>query len=153
MQTLEPIHSVGFPGLDFQGQRAWFEYASIGFNLNVPIFDSFRKKNQIQKVKVRIEQINNERVQLRNSIDIEIVQAQNDLKNALENLNAQGENLEMSKEIFEVSTIKYQEGVGSNIEVINASTTYKEAEINYYNALYDALIAKVDLEKSLGILN
>ena len=48
------------------------------------------------------------------------------------------------------TVIKYQQGVGSNIEVINADASFKEAQTNYYAALYDALIASVDLEKSYG---
>ncbi len=139
---------------DFGGaNRTWFENASVGLTLNVPIFDSFKKHHQIQKIRVQLMQINNQYDQMRSSIDLEIAQARIDLNSGISNLAAQEENLELSKEIFDVSKVKYQEGVGSNIEVINATTTYKEAEINYYNALYDVLIAKVDLEKSLGTLN
>mgnify|MGYP006144831091 CR=1 FL=1 len=42
--------------------------------------------------------------------------------------------------------------MGSNLEVIDAEASLKEAQINYYNALYDALIAKVDLDKAYGKL-
>ena len=139
---------------DFSGaDRTWFENVTVGVTLNVPIFDSFKKHNQIQKVRVQLMQIENQYDQLRNSIDLEIAQARVDLQSGVNNLNAQEENLALAREIFDVSKIKYQEGVGSNIEVVNATTTYKEAEINYYNALYDALIAKVDLQKSLGTLS
>jgi len=139
--------------LNFGGtNRNWFESASMGITLNVPIFDSFQKKNQIQKVKLQLEQIDNQFDFLQNNIDLQILQANNDLQSATENLNAQEENLELSREIYDVSIIKYQEGVGSNIEVINATTTYTESEINYYNALYDVLIAQVDLQKALGTL-
>lgn len=143
------VTSFDFSGAD----RNWFENVAVGLTLNVPIFDSFKKHNQIQKVRVTLRQIDNQYDQLRSSIDLEISQARTDLYSSVNNLEAQEENLELSKEIYDVSKIKYQEGVGSNIEVINATTTYKEAEINYYNALYDALIAKVDLQKALGNLN
>jgi outer membrane protein TolC len=42
--------------------------------------------------------------------------------------------------------------VGSNLEVLDAENTLKEAQVNYYNALYDALVAKVDLDKAYGKL-
>jgi outer membrane protein len=42
--------------------------------------------------------------------------------------------------------------VGSNLEVVEADAALIESEINYLSALYDGLIAKVDLEKALGIL-
>jgi outer membrane protein TolC len=48
--------------------------------------------------------------------------------------------------------IKYNEGVGSNLEVVEADAALIEAEINYLSAMYDGLVAKVDLEKALGLL-
>jgi outer membrane protein TolC len=51
-----------------------------------------------------------------------------------------------------MAKIKYNEGVGSNFEVVEADASLIEAEINFLAALYDGLIAKVDLEKALGIL-
>jgi outer membrane protein TolC len=35
---------------------------------------------------------------------------------------------------------------------VDAEASLKEAQVNYYNALYDALIAKVDLDKAYGKL-
>ncbi|MEQ9426038.1 MAG: TolC family protein [Cyclobacteriaceae bacterium] len=139
---------------DFSGSdRSWFENVTVGLSLNIPIFDSFQKYNQIQQVKVDLKQIENNKIQTQNVIDMEISSATADLLSATENLETQQINLELAREIYDVSKIKFQQGVGSNIEVTNATTTLKEAEINYYNALYDALIAKVDLQKALGILS
>jgi outer membrane protein TolC len=42
--------------------------------------------------------------------------------------------------------------VGSNIEVINAETSLREAQTNYFKALYDLFIAQVDLQKAEGSL-
>jgi outer membrane protein TolC len=42
--------------------------------------------------------------------------------------------------------------VGSNIEVLNAETSSREAQTNYFTALYDFLIAKVDQDKATGKL-
>ncbi|WP_448530091.1 TolC family protein, partial [Raineya sp.] len=67
-------------------------------------------------------------------------------------LEAQKRNMELAKEVLRVSQIKYKQGVGSSVEIINAETAYKEAETNYFAALYDALIAKVDLDKAIGKL-
>jgi outer membrane protein TolC len=48
--------------------------------------------------------------------------------------------------------VKYTQGVGSNLEVLNAETSIKESQANYFTALYNALIAKVELAKSNGTL-
>jgi outer membrane protein TolC len=60
--------------------------------------------------------------------------------------------MELAQEIVRVTKIKYKQGVGSNLEVINAETSYKEAQTNYFTTLYNALIAKVDVDKAVGKL-
>ena len=130
----------------------WFEYGSFGFGLNIPIFDGLRKHNLIQKNKLQLQQLENQAGFLKNQIDLEIVQARVNLQNNREALNIQQENLELAQEIFDVAKIKYQEGVGSSLEVTEAQNALQQAETNYYNALYNAMIAQVDLKKALGTL-
>lgn len=130
----------------------WFEYGYAGVTLDIPIFDGLRKHHLIQKNKVQARQLELQSRFLRNQIDLEVAQAQVDLQNGLDALEAQRENLELAQEVFRITEIKYQEGVGSNLEVVEADNALQTAETNYFSALYDALIAKVDLQKALGIL-
>ncbi len=74
-------------------------------------------------------------------------------KNSIASLNNQRANLNLANEILRVSKIKYEQGVGSSIEVTQAQTSLKEAENNYINALYDALVNKVNLDKASGKIN
>ena len=70
----------------------------------------------------------------------------------LDLLRNQEENKTLAESVYNQTKIKYQEGVGTNLEVIDADNSYKQAQSNYLNALYDALIAHVDYQKALGIL-
>lgn len=130
----------------------WFSAAFVGLNMSIPIFDGFSKKSKIQRNRVQISQLENQATFLDQNIEVEIFQAKKYLSNSLRSLEVQEENRILALEVFEMTKIKYQEGVGSNLEVIDADSALKEAEANYFSALYDALIAKVDLEKALGIL-
>lgn len=137
----------------FDVSQSWIDYSVVGVRMDVPIFDGLRKSHQIQQRKIQEIQLENSDRQLKNSIDLEIRQAVSSYEQALDNMKAQRENMDLAEEVFNVSRIKYQEGVGSSIEVTNADADYKEAQTNYYSALYDALIAKVDLRKAYGILD
>ncbi len=130
----------------------WLSNGNIGLSMQIPVFDGLRKKYRIQQNKIEIQQIENQIGFLKNNIDLEITQSQNALKVNVANLTSQRENMQLSGEIYDVSKIKYAEGVGSNTDVVNAATTYREAQTNYYNALYEALIAKVELDRVLGKL-
>jgi outer membrane protein len=128
----------------------WRDLGVVGIRANVPIFDGLRKSNQVQQKKIQLQQIENNQVLVKNQIDMEQEQSTLTFANNLETLKSQRSNMDLAQEVYNVSVIKYQQGVGSNIEVINADASFKEAQTNYYASLYDALIASVDLEKSFG---
>ncbi len=130
----------------------WLDYGFFGLRLNMPIFDGLRKSYLIQQNRIQLVQMDNVMRYLKHSIDLEQEQASRDFASSLENLRTQEENMKLAQEVFEVTSIKYQEGIGSNLEVVDADTSFKDAQSNYFNALYDVLIAKVDMEKALGIL-
>ncbi|MCE7043588.1 TolC family protein [Dyadobacter sp. CY312] len=130
----------------------WFNNSVLSLNLNIPIFDGFTKRYQIEQKKIALDKVKNSQTLLKQSIDLEASQAGINIKNAFATLETQKRNLDLAQEIVRVSKIKYKEGVGSNIEVINAESSFKEAQTNYFAALYDLMIAKVDMSKAKGEL-
>ncbi len=137
---------------DFGNDQVWFDYSNWGLTMNIPIFDGLQKSYIIQQKKIELQQLDRNQQFLENSIDLEIMQSKINLNNNIERLNTQQENVALAREVFDITRIKYQEGVGQNIEVIDADAAYKTAQLNYQNALYDALVARVELKKALGIL-
>jgi outer membrane protein TolC len=67
-------------------------------------------------------------------------------------MESQQQNMELSSKVARVAKIKYEQGVGSNLEVIESVNSLKESQVNYYNAMYDAIVTKVDLDKAYGKL-
>jgi outer membrane protein len=130
----------------------WFGSSLLGVSVQIPIFDGLAKSARIQKNRYAIYQMENQRLYLKDNFTNEIYSAKASLKNDLNILDVQRENLDLAQEVFNIAKIKYQEGVGSNLEVIDADGALTEAEINYLAALYDGLISKVNLEKALGLL-
>lgn len=158
LPTVDLFANLGYnTGTNFSNQLfnfgdRWLSNGNVGLSFNIPVFDGLRKKYRIQQNKIQIQQIDNQLNLLKNNIDLEINQSQNGLDANVENLKAQQENMQLALEIYDVTKIKYGEGVGTNTDVIDAATAYREAQTNYYNALYDALVAKVELERVLGKL-
>ncbi|MCC5920314.1 MAG: TolC family protein [Cyclobacteriaceae bacterium] len=130
----------------------WFGLGVVGVRLSVPIFDGFLKKHQMQQSRIQMQQLDNQRTFLKDNIAFERMQADIDYRNGLEELEVQKENKELAETIFENAKKRYQAGLGSNFELIDAESAFKEAETNYFNALYDVLIAKVDRERADGKL-
>jgi outer membrane protein len=87
---------------------------------------------------------------LKQGIDLSIQQNSVTYQNSLESLKSQQENLGLADKVARVTKIKYEQGVGSNIEVIDAESSLRESQVNYYNALYDAIVSRIDLDRAFG---
>ena len=137
------------PGVSNQN---WFGFGNVGLALNIPVFDGFRRKYQVQQARLQQQTIEKGFETLRQSIDLQDAQSRTTLVNALDVLDNQKSNLDLAADVARVSRIKFQAGVGSNLEVITAETSLREAQTNYYAAIYDVLVAKVDRDKATGEL-
>ena len=135
----------------FRGRR-WLNYGTIGISANIPIFDGFLKSNRIQQNKIQALQIESQKRYLKKSIDLEIEESRINLTSQLETLDVQKQNVDLAQDVYDITKVKYQEGVGSNLEVIDADASLKEAQTNYLNALFEAINSEIELKKALGIL-
>ncbi len=136
----------------FNPFERWFGSSALSVGLQVPIYDSGLRKIQIQQHQINLTKIDQSALYLRELFELQATQGIISLKNGLESMKSQKANMELATEVVRVSKIKYQAGAGTNIEVINAESSLKEAQTNYFAALYDLLIAKVDLDKATGKL-
>jgi outer membrane protein TolC len=132
------------------GPDKWYSYSMFGVTLNVPIFSGMQRTYQVQQAKLSMVKIENNVAKLNRSIELDIEQNSITFRNALESLKAQEENMRLAAKVARVTKIKYEQGVGSNIEVTDAESSLRESQVNYYNALFDAIIARTDLEKTYG---
>lgn len=137
---------------EFNPFERWFGTSAVTIGVNIPIYDSGLRKTRVERERLNQVKIDNGMSLLKASFDLQNEQAMTNLQNGIKTLDIQERNLELAKEIVRVSQIKYKEGVGSNLEIINAENDLKQAQTNYLAALYDLLVAKVDLDKAQGNL-
>lgn len=138
----------------FTGQNwFWFNSNLIGLSLNVPIFDGFQRKYKIQQAKYTLDKTNNTIENVKKAIDFEKNAAQINLRNAILNMDAQQKNLELAERVYNTTKKKYEQGVGSSFEVLQADTELQRAQGNYFDALYNAVIARINYFKAVGQLN
>ena len=134
----------------FDTDKKWYPIGVVGARVNLPLFTGMQRHYRVKQAKLNLEKINNQFTQLENAIDMQYEQARTAMVNSIEALDVQKNNMELAEEVFRITKIKYDQGIGTNIEIINAESSLKEAQTNYYNALYDALIAKIELETATG---
>ncbi|MEI9935405.1 MAG: TolC family protein [Ferruginibacter sp.] len=137
---------------DFDFNNGWTSSSFIGVNLNVPIFDGFYKHAKIQEARYALQQTNNNLDQLKQSIDNDVAQARINMKSALATIDNQKQNIQLAGQVYNSTRLKYEQGLGSNQEMYDAQTQLIVAQNNYYSALYDAIVAKINYLQATGKL-
>jgi outer membrane protein TolC len=134
------------------GSQSWFKISLIGGTVNLNIFDGLQRHNRIQQAKIAVQKGENNLKNIELAAEIEATISEVTYQNAYASLQTQKRNMQLAQHVFDVSQKKYEQGVGSNLEITNAQTALKEAQTNYYNAVYDMIVSKIDFQKATGTL-
>jgi outer membrane protein TolC len=157
-QYLPSLAAFGSSSLQYQSNSFRDLYSNsfpttiVGLQLNIPIFSSGMKLQRVKQAEFQVQKSQNILADTKNAINLDVFSSLTAYTNSLNTLKNQQSNLDLANEVLRVSKIKYEQGVGSSLEVTQAQTALKEAENNYINTLYEALISKVDTQKALGLI-
>ena len=124
--------------------------SSVSLSLNVPIFDGFMKKGQVQQAKITLEQLDIQKFEFERAMTLQVNNSRMQYINAKKTLENRRKSLTIVEDIYDKTSIKFKEGVGSSIELTQAESQLLDAQSNYINALYDLLISKTELDIALG---
>jgi outer membrane protein TolC len=124
-----------------------------GLTLNLPIFTGTKRLQNLSKARLEVDRTDLDIENTKNTINTEYVQALASYKSNYTNWILIKQNVDLAKDVYKVVSLQYREGIKTYLDVIVAQSDLQTAELNYYNALFQLLSSKIDLEKSLGILN
>jgi outer membrane protein TolC len=136
----------------FKAGEPWFPSSSVGVRINVPIFDGLAKAARVRTARLQLEQTTNNLENLELSIDKEIAEARIGMRSAVAAMEYQRKNMQLAEQVYDQTKLKYEQGLGSNLEITNSQAELTTAQNNYYSALYDAIIARVDFLRATGKL-
>jgi outer membrane protein len=152
------VFNAGFGGV-FQENQAKYLYDNIyynsyiGLNLNVPIFSGGQRKARLRQTEINVLKAKNDLNNAQNGFKLQANVANITYLNSLQSLNNQKRSRALAQEVLRVAKIKYEQGVGSSVEVTQAQTELENADNQYIQALYTVLISKVDADKAYARLN
>jgi len=130
----------------------YFPTGAFVLSASMPLYDGGTRKAKIRQAQLSILKNDNDRQMFLQAAALESSNARTQLKNSFMTLDNQKHNIELADKVYEIAHKKFKEGVGTNIEILQAETALKEAQTNYFNTLFEAMMAKIDYQKSLGQL-
>jgi len=130
----------------------WYESSGIGLSLTIPIFDGFQKGARLAQSKYSIEKAKETIKSAEQLIKVDVANYEMQYRNALDNIGNEKVNMVLAEDVYKNMQMSYQQGAGSSLELIQAESSLREAQNNYFNKLLSLYTARLDLEQSKGTL-
>ena len=128
----------------------WFPTTLIGVNLNVPIFSSGMRRQQVKQANIEVLKAEQTLLQATQGAELEMLNARAEYNNALAVYQNETQSLKLAEKIKDKTTIKYQEGISSSFELTQAENQYLTTQGQYIQATFSLLSSKNKLDKALN---
>lgn len=127
-----------------------FNYAA-GITLNIPIYQGGRAKKQVRLSQSQLTQSKYSEESLSNTYRKDIQQAMVDITSNTNSLVNSGRQVAEAKEAQKLAHSRYKNGIGTNLELTNASTNVQRAELTNLQYKYQLCIAQLAVAKLTGL--
>lgn len=132
------------------GDPDWYDYSILGFDLNIPIFSSFKRSASTQRAKIALEKAKTQFTEAQEQIRLEWQRAKSDYTLAIEEYETAKNNLALAERIENKNEIKYFEGLASSFELRQAQTQLYSAQQEYLQSMVTVINTKTALETILN---
>lgn len=136
---------------DIANGNWWFPASIWGLQLNVPIFSSGMRQQQLKQARLSLDQaaVNLKATEQRLQADLQ--QRSGNLRTAQSSFDSGRRNLDLSRNIFDRTSVKFTEGVASSFELTQEHGNFLTAQQNYIQRIVDLLQARVEMRRALDL--
>ncbi len=147
------VNAVASKGLNGKSpfSDSYSDSWTMGFSASWNIFDNGITKAEVNAATAALNQTIEQAAELREAVQLEVQSAYLTLHAAERNISTTRVAIASAEEDYKIAVVRYQAGVGTNLDVMDASEKLTEAKNNYYTALYTYNTAKASLDKAMGI--
>jgi outer membrane protein len=126
------------------------DVGAIGIFVEVPIFEGGQIAARVAEERHRLSGARERVRKLELQIRLDVETAVLNINSSRERVIATGKSIEQAKESFEIERLKYEQGKGAIVDVLDAQSALLEAQTNYYRALADHQTARAQLRLARG---
>lgn len=135
-----------FPGID-ANKRSWKVAAGVTYNF----YDGGATKAKVNQAKQDLLVARETEQKTREAVQLEVKQAYLNIRSAAQKVEETQTVVDQARENYRIQNIRYQAGVGINLDVLDAQLSLNEAQVNHIQALYDYNVGIAKLEQVMGV--
>ena len=153
-----------FPNLNLSGSYRWvnedldeIEYIhkrdyrwNLSASISLNIFENFQTKHNLSYAKANRKSAEENFHQTKRDVALELKQAFLGVQEAEEKIDLTKEKVKSAQEDLDLMQEKYNLGAANILELLDAEVSFKQAEADRVQALYDYNLAVAQFEKAIG---
>ncbi len=124
---------------------------TVSLILNVPLFDGGRTIGEVRKARVDFYQAMLREQQLKDDVRLEVEEAYDQFMQSRKALTAQSETIAQAEEGMRIANLRYESGVGTQLEVLSAQTALTQARSQLAQTIFQYRLARAALKKATGL--
>ncbi len=139
---------------DYFGKKEGFNMTppnALSVQVSMPLWSSGKRAAGVVEKKIALEEARNTFEETTDNLGIQNEQLRYNLQNAYETYTNEQENMDVTQRVFDNTSLKFQQGVASNLDLVNASNDLITAQSTYVQAVLTLVNAEVELEKFLNL--
>ncbi len=127
-------------------------YGSVSFAVEWVPYDGGMARSRGNALLQKANAVSRLRADATTLIQLEVRKAWLDEQEARGRIDVTGKAIEQAEENLRVAQSRYRQGEGTNTEVLDAETLRTLTYNNYHNAVYDAILGVLRLQRAVGTL-
>ncbi len=157
LPSLGAFANVGYLGNSdsfdfFSNDNAWSIFASVGLQINVPIFDGGRKFASAQKFKLNYLQAKNDLIETEKRVALQLEETHSNYQLAVSDYYTKKKSLTLAEKINKKSETKFYEGMQSSFEFRQAQQQLYTSQSEYLISIINVITEKTNLQTILNTL-
>jgi outer membrane protein TolC len=130
--------------------NGWFRDETFGVQVSWPLFAGFRAKGGLDLASAQARVAEVQLQQRREQVAVEVARAQAEFARARAAFEARRTNVSEATEAFQLASLRFERGIGTQLETSDAQLAFLTAQANEARAVYDLHLAFAELARAQG---
>lgn len=128
----------------------WTPYSYVGLSLSIPIFSGGKRYQDVRQAKVQAVELDMQKVDTERQLRISIQSDLNTMETNMKSYNSAREAVSLAQKSYDITSKSYEVGKSTLTDLNDAQLSLTQARLSESQAIYNFVVAKSSLEKTLG---
>ena len=128
----------------------WNPYSTLGLTLSIPIFSGGNRYSTLKQSNIQLQQLELNRQNTQRNLMVGVRQYLNSMRTGIKQYQSADKSVDQARKGYDIALKRYETGSGTLLEVNDSQLALTQAQLNRSQAIYTYLVAKAQLDETLG---